>query len=200
MKSFLTVMGMYQYDNTLFKYFLIPSSMENLKETIIDSICLDTQELEVLYASVPIMRTAIGCWCRSMYSIWEKMYNTTVLEYNPIENYNRTETITESEKRKDTLSNTSEANGNSEQINQNVAFNNTDFTNNEKNMVNNDTSVTGNANNTYNTDRTTTHNAKGNIGVTTSQQMIKQERQISEFSIVQFIVDDFKQRFCLMIY
>ncbi len=200
MKSFLTVIGMYQYDKTLFDSFAVPSSMENLKETIIDSICLGTQELEVLYPSVPTLQYAIGVWCKSMSTVWEKMYNTTVLEYNPIENYNRTESITESEKRKDTLTSTSEANGNSEQINQNVAFNNTDFTNNEKNMVNNDTIVTGNEDNTYNTDKTTTHSAKGNIGVTTSQQMIKQERQISEFNIVQFILDDFKQRFCLMIY
>lgn len=200
MKSFLTVMGMYQYDNTLFDSFIVPEAMENLKDTIIDSICLGTQELEVLYPSVPTLQYAIGVWCEAMISVWEKMYNTTTLEYNPIENYNRTETITESEKRKDTLNSTSEVNGNSEQINQNVAFNNTDFTNNEKNMVNNDTSTTGNANNTYDTDKATTHSAKGNIGITTSQQMIKQEREVSEFSIVQFIVDDFKQRFCLMIY
>lgn len=200
MKSFLTVMGMYQYDNTLFDSFIVPKAMENLKDTIIDSICLGTQELEVLYPSVPTLQYAIGVWCKAMISVWEKMYNTTVLEYNPIENYNRTETITESEKRNDTLTSTTESTGNSEQINQNVAFNNTDFANNEKNMVNNDTSLTGNTNNAYNTDRTTTNSTKGNIGVTTSQQMIEQERQVSEFNIVQFIVDDFKQRFCLMIY
>ena len=200
MKSFLTVMGMYQYDNTVFDSFAIPSSMEGLKETIIDSICLGTQELELLYPSVPTLQYAIGVWCKAMSPVWEKMYNTTLLEYNPIENYNRTETITESEKRNDTLNSTTESTGNSEQINQNVAFNNTDFANNEKNMVNNDTSLTGKANNAYNTDRTTTNSTKGNIGVTTSQEMITQERQVAEFSIVQFIVDDFKQRFCLMIY
>lgn len=200
MKSFLTVIGMYQYDSTLFDSFTVPSSMENLKETIIDSICLGTQELEVLYPSVPTLQYAIRVWCKAMSVVWEKMYNTTMLEYNPIENYNRTETITETEKRNDTLSSKSEVNGNSEQINQNVAFNNTDFTNNEKNMINNDTSVNDNANNKYNTDKTTTNHSKGNIGVTTSQQMIEQERQVSEFNIVQYIVDDFKQRFCLMIY
>ena len=193
-------MGMYQYDGTLFDSFVIPESMENLKETIIDTICLDTQELEVLYPSVPTLQYAIGVWCKAMNPIWKRLYDTTLLEYNPIENYNRVESITESEKRNDTLNSTSEANGNSEQINQNVAFNNTDFANNEKNMINNDTTVTDSSNNAYNTDRTTSHNAKGNIGVTTSQTMIKQERDISEFSIVQYIVDDFKQRFCLMVY
>lgn len=174
--------------------------MESLKETIIDSICLGTQELEVLYPSVPTLQYAIGVWCNSMLPIWKRLYDTTLLEYNPIENYNRVEDITESEKRNDTLNSTSEANGNSEQINQNVAFNNTDFANNEKNMINNDTSVNENANNSYATERTLSNHTKGNIGVTTSQQMLEQERKVSEFNIVQYIVDDFKQRFCLMIY
>lgn len=42
--------------------------------------------------------------------------------------------------------------------------------------------------------------AHGNIGVTTTQQMIQQERDISLFDFYQFIADDFKREFCIMIY
>lgn len=200
MKSFLTVMGMYQYDNTLFDKFTLPSSMQTMKENIINAICLDTQELEVLYPSAPTLQFAIGVWCDNMIPIWEKLYATTQLDYNPIENYNKTETITENEKRNDDLSSSTESNSNSENINQNVAFNNQDFSNHEKNMLNTNNQITGSETNKYNTDKTKETKASGNIGVTTSQQMIKQERQVSEFNIVKYIVDDFKQRFCLMIY
>ena len=200
MKSFLTVMGMYQYDNTLFDLFKLPSSMESMKEKIINTICFDTQELEVLYPSTPTLQFAIGVWCDTMIPIWEKLYATTQLDYNPIENYNRTETVTENEKRNDDLSSSTESNSNSENINQNVAFNDQNFSNHEKNMLNTDNQITGSETNKYNTDRNVTTKTSGNIGVTTSQQMIVQERQISEFNIVQYIVDDFKQRFCLMIY
>lgn len=200
MKTFLTVMGMYQYDKTLFDLFVIPSSMKSMRDNIIDMICLETQELEVLLPYPPVFRESIGCWCNSMLSIWEKLYTSTTLEYNPIENYDRTETTTETEKRTDSLSSTTENTSNSEDITQNVAYNNTDFTNNEKTMSNVDGQMKGNANNVYDTVKTYSNRAHGNIGVTTSQQMIESERKVVQFNMVQYIVDDFKQRFCLMVY
>lgn len=42
--------------------------------------------------------------------------------------------------------------------------------------------------------------AYGNIGTTTTQQMIEEERRVAQFNIIDFIVDSFKQRFCLLIY
>ena len=40
----------------------------------------------------------------------------------------------------------------------------------------------------------------GNIGVTTTQQMIEEERRVSEFNITDYIIDSFKKRFCIMLY
>lgn len=40
----------------------------------------------------------------------------------------------------------------------------------------------------------------GNIGVTMTQQMISAEREIAMFNIIDFIINDFKERFCLLIY
>ena len=40
----------------------------------------------------------------------------------------------------------------------------------------------------------------GNVGVTTSQQMIEEERRISKFNITDYIIDSFKRRFCMLIY
>lgn len=41
---------------------------------------------------------------------------------------------------------------------------------------------------------------QGNIGVTTTQQMIEAERQLVKFNIYDVIIDSFKQRFCLLLY
>lgn len=41
---------------------------------------------------------------------------------------------------------------------------------------------------------------KGNIGVTTTQQMINEERKIALFEISEFISDDFKGEFCILVY
>ena len=40
----------------------------------------------------------------------------------------------------------------------------------------------------------------GNIGVTTTQKMINEEREVVKFNIVDYIIDSFKERFCLLIY
>lgn len=40
----------------------------------------------------------------------------------------------------------------------------------------------------------------GNIGVTTTQQLIEAEREVVQFSVIEFIADDFKNEFCLSVY
>lgn len=50
------------------------------------------------------------------------------------------------------------------------------------------------------TDNTVTTTRTGNIGVTTTQRMIAEEREIAAFSTYAYITDSFKKRFCLMIY
>jgi hypothetical protein len=47
---------------------------------------------------------------------------------------------------------------------------------------------------------TSTGHIHGNIGVTTSQQMIQQEREVAALNVADLIVQEFKQRFLLMIY
>lgn len=42
--------------------------------------------------------------------------------------------------------------------------------------------------------------AHGNIGVTTTQKLIKEERQIDLFNVYDIIIEDFKMRFCILVY
>lgn len=62
----------------------------------------------------------------------------------------------------------------------------------------NDVSRETNDNNTGETTHEQTET--GNIGVTMTQQMISAEREIAMFNIIDFIINDFKKRFCLLIY
>lgn len=62
----------------------------------------------------------------------------------------------------------------------------------------NDVSRETNDNNTGETTHEQTET--GNIGVTMTQQMITAEREIAMFNIIDFIINDFKERFCLLIY
>ena len=42
--------------------------------------------------------------------------------------------------------------------------------------------------------------AHGNIGVTTTQEMIKQQREVELFNLYDIIIENFKMRFCILVY
>lgn len=67
-------------------------------------------------------------------------------------------------------------------------------TGNETNNVSRETSDKNTGETTHEQSET------GNIGVTTTQQMILAEREIAVFNIIDFIINDFKEWFCLLIY
>lgn len=85
-----------------------------------------------------------------------------------------------------------------------------DFTGNGKVTNSGTKTITNTGDETNNVSRETSDNntgettheqsETGNIGVTTTQQMISAEREIAMFNIIDFIINDFKERFCLLIY
>ena len=46
----------------------------------------------------------------------------------------------------------------------------------------------------------TYEHAHGNIGVTTTQKLIREQREIAEYNIYDRIITDFKERFCILVY
>lgn len=44
------------------------------------------------------------------------------------------------------------------------------------------------------------NHAHGNIGVTTTQKLIREQREVAEFNLYDRIITDFKERFCILVY
>ena len=42
--------------------------------------------------------------------------------------------------------------------------------------------------------------AHGNIGVTTTQKLIREEREVDKFNLYDIIIEEFKVRFCVLVY
>ena len=42
--------------------------------------------------------------------------------------------------------------------------------------------------------------AHGNIGVTTTQKLIREQREVDKFNLYDIITDEFKMRFCILVY
>ena len=223
--SLLTVEGLYNYDNTLFEGFDVPEGL--VKQIAIDAILMRTRELEILYPDFTYMKNRITIWSNKYQINWKKLYDTTVLEYNPIENYDRMEDWTDTDDETTTsardntrnTNNTVKSTSTNEIMNsvnvtdQNTAFN-AGLADHAKQITDGDTTENGTITNTetgkdtenesVNGGRTGKHTrtgrAHGNIGVTTSQQMIQSERDLVVFNLYDVIAESFIENFCLMVY
>ena len=211
--SLLTVEGLYNYDNTLFDGFNVPEGL--VKQIAIDAILMRTRELEILYPDFTYLKNRITIWSNKYQINWKKLYDTTVLEYNPIENYDRMEdwTYNDDENTSSTRDNTVKSTSTNEIMNninvtdQNTAFN-AGLADHAKQITDGDTtenvSITNTEKENVNDGRTENHTrtgrAHGNIGVTTSQQMIQSERDLVVFNLYDVIAESFIENFCLLVY
>lgn len=152
---------------------------------------------------------------------WNKLYNVLNSEYNPIENYNRVENTTINNTGNETTNeniNNSEVltgghtnNNTNENTHKVSAFNDETFSN-DSNDVNNSTdnfiynnetkTNTGtNTSSKNNTGTNETHSTiSGNIGVTTTQQMIVSEIELRKYNIVNEFYSDLDNLLTIGIY
>ncbi|MBO5839663.1 MAG: hypothetical protein J6R06_08325 [Bacteroidales bacterium] len=88
----LSVLGLYTFNNHLFDEMRIPYDF-NLedRETIIGNILAECAELEILFPDYNVCKSMIGLWSRLNFFEWNRIYKLAQMEYNPIENYNKTE-------------------------------------------------------------------------------------------------------------
>lgn len=177
-QQLFSIISLYNFDPTIFDDVVFPASLN--KDDVIDNICLSCAELELLYPDIETMRRALTIWGNKSKYSWDKLEKTLFFEYNPI--WNKDGTITE------TRNTNSEQSANS--ATGVTGFNTSAFQNADN--VNSSASA--------DTTETVTRTEQGNIGVVTTQSMIKEEREIAYFNLIDAITEDFKKRFCLLVY
>lgn len=197
MKAWLSILGLYNYDNSIFDLFVVPDGMN--KELIINNILLECAEMEIIYPEPDIMKNAIGLWSNKQLESWERMYKAMQLEYDPIYNYDRFEEWLDSNTattHSNTNSNLNRKGSTKHQVN---AFNRGITDSNIDSIDNTDTD---NTNTNSNNSAIGAHSGHmyGNIGVTTSQDMLLSEVNVSKFIVQDYIIEQFKERFCLLVY
>ncbi|MBQ1292510.1 MAG: hypothetical protein IIY21_00605 [Clostridiales bacterium] len=160
----LSIMGMYEYDNSLFDGLDVPTYTDDSgtvhvvnKQDVINSILLNCAELEVIYTNFDTMKLAIGVWSASEQDTWKKMFESQKLKYNPLWNV-------------------------------------------DADIVNIGSVMGFNEDENWSDAAKETQRRTGNIGVTSSQSLVREYRDVADFSIIRFITESFKKRFCLMVY
>ena len=222
-KAKITLFGMYKFGiNTesydLFESISLPAGMD--KDILIKNIMIRGGEFEPLYAEPEFYRFAVGTWFGKWKRTIEKWWAALNLDYNPLENYDRREDWHDDET--NNSSNTTERNemttgqdkttenssGNTEQTVS--AFNASTYQPAEKAL----TEAAGNVDSLRlsstgakvaenGTDmKMSGHSGRihGNIGVTTSQQMLQSELDIARFNIYEEITDLFLTELTIFTY
>lgn len=209
-------------DPDLFSELVLPAGMD--AESVINCILTIHGRTPLDHFDPNYMRKAIGVWSRRRKSIWEKLLKTTQFEYDPISNYDRKEEYedkhTSTDKKESTFSAKSDAtntvvgvSGYSENTENQVSADNVSGyspdsrrmgSSSEKSNTTTTDAGTGTTSGKGITehDEEIKHTARlyGNIGVTTTQQMIDEERKIVNYSVEEIIADEYRDRFCLDFY
>ena len=203
MRATMSILGLYNWDPSIFENLVVPTGVD--PAIAISTIIYDNAELEIIYPDPSAMTFFIGLWSSRELPLWTRYLNAIQAEYNPIENYNRTEETTETieEETSGSSTETGTRTPNLKSTNKVSGFNSNDLvTSNETNDTGTETALSNNSG-TGNRDvtRTNDSNIHGNIGVTSNQQMLEQEfKIIPKLDIYHYISESFKRRFCLMVY
>lgn len=196
--SQLSIMGLYNYNEDIFSGFQVPEEMD--RETAIEEIVMQCAELELIYPSYTTMKLAIKNWTMAELPIWIRAYKDMTIEYNPIWNVDGTEMETIERELEGTASTSTSTE--SENVNSGKAYNQDNssyWAEREKDEGSGSGESLGE--NTEKETITTTKTRGGNIGVTMTQQMLNADLDIlPRLNPYQFIVDSFKNRFCLLVY
>ena len=202
----VTLLGMNSYfqnaGNDLFEFLNLPSGLT--KKTLTDNILLQGGEFEVLYSDPMSLKTSIGIWSDREAGTFQRWVDALAIEYAPLENYDRhedwTDTLDSDGTSRTTGTNDTSTSGS---VQTDVsAYDSSGYQPKEKvttsETVDNDTTE----NNTSTLDNTGRHTGRihGNIGVTTSQQMLESELDLGYWNIYSRITDMFLKEFCIMIY
>lgn len=155
--------------------------------------------LECVHQNPETLKHAVSQWVSVNKRRWTRLYETTLFCYDPISNYDRTEEWddTNEETENQTGSGSNSGNGNS--------MHNVGAYNNEMQKATEDTATSSSSYNgtgSKETKKTVKHRARifGNIGVTTTQEMIEAERRVVSFDIFGIIANEFRQQFCISVY
>ena len=165
----MTLYGMYQYDPTLFDGVTLPEGMD--KTLMVNQIIRQSGDLFPYYQVPPEVKTAITEWFSRRKDNFSKLWQGFTAEYNPIENYDRQEDSTETPNITHTLSNSGQDASTNEADVQ--GYNGTDYVPNSRTKSSGTSSTNGT--DTESGTRTYTSRIHGNIGVTTSAQMLEGE-------------------------
>lgn len=224
----ISLWGFYQFTNkTLFDNIKLYEGFD--KNILVDLILQQSGELFPFHQQPMYLQANIENWFSRMYEQFKRSYEALYSDYNPIENYDRHEDWSDSESASMSTSesvstsesssasghdSTSDSSSNSMTNDISAANQLNGFTpdtasngvsaGRSTSDTNNQTTTAAKSDriNASNNERFSKHSGRlhGNIGVTTTQQMIESELQLRKYDIYQEIANMFEKEFMTRVY
>lgn len=92
-----TLSGIEQYykykGKSLFDDIRLPNGVD--KQTLVNTILIESGEFEVMYTDGDFLKVAINTWFERKYNMIDRWIKAINIDYKPLENYNRTEKWTD---------------------------------------------------------------------------------------------------------
>lgn len=219
------LIALYNWDSTIFDGLKVPTAADLNPDIeyispipalsdadLLDELLAQLGEMTPVYNKPDIFKSQVEVWARIHKPEWTKLWQTTIYKYNPI--WNKDGTYTETLDRSG--NNTGKSSGNNSgkdttgygrvDTHNVTGYNTNSFSPSSQDVAggsdtrNSSGSYSDNSSGSYSDKQTLTRTEHGNIGVTTTQQMMKEEREAAVFNLYDFIIEAFKKRFCIMIY
>lgn len=198
-RAILSILGMYNYDHNLFNHLFLPDDMD--RDLCVNAILRKCAELPLMWPDLPLMQSLMGYWSRQKKPTWERMWEVAHREYNPLENYDRMEEW--DDEGHDTKSTTGQQTGSGSYTDTNkvAGYNSETLVNKDQSTGSNSGTQSASASETGANTNHREGRAHGNIGVVTSQQMLTEELNVApRLDIYDWIAEEFKHEFCLLVY
>ena len=199
----MTLIGLYNWDNTIFDKLNVPADLN--KTTLVNNILLRSGEFEVMYADPDFMKDAIGMFSDTWQPTFERWVKALAIEYNPLENYDRTEDWSDTRNASDSGTSSSSTSGttSSTTTNKVSAYDAGDaLTTRDQAQTYGADGSSSSGSSSSSSHEGAKHNGRihGNIGVTTSQQMLISELDLGYWNVYEKITDLFLTNFVIPVY
>ena len=225
MAAWASILAVYNYDPSIFDDLTLPTAADLPaedwiisdpfipdKSVLVRAILMRCAELPLVYTDPTTLRAMISVWSAMHKWPWTEQWKTLLYKYVPIWNkdgsYTETRGLSKTESENTTSTGTV---GTSASSSGSVQHDVTGFDTNSYSPDTRDSSSSSGSQTVTNNlagslsgngreDETTTRTETGNIGVTTTQQMIREQREIAAWNFYDMVIDAFKHEFCLLVY
>ncbi len=205
-RAFISTLGMYYANPNLFADMSMPQYTYTIpdpddpdappvevtadyldKDNFIYNLLMETAELEVIYPDAEFFQEAIKQWSLARLNVWERVALVLMNKYDPFINIRRHE-------ERNIIQDRDLASGATNTYNQN-AWNDSSSTGVQTNVNVSSGTDTGSVTTTE------TFDLEGDSAITDAQDVARKEVELrTEYDLMKYMINDFKKRFCLLVY